>query len=200
MLQVVQKEHFSFFPREQFGPLRFHCAQPPPQQENIKQSRHSERLLPHWKTQHNHFIPYSLQRKRVRGREKEREVILAQTCCLITPHAYAEKHLRDQTKLVHKSRDLRFQNQSNWSEHLLLSKHPSYVNITVWNSWQRERARKSYCTYNICNILLALQYFVWRTVTKHNHCSALRLTAKLSQSHLGITQKENKHFSGADVK
>lgn len=169
MLQVVQKEHFSFFPREQFGPLRFHCAQPPPQQENIKQSRHSERLLPHWKTQHNHFIPYSLQRKRVRGREKEREVILAQTCCLITPHAYAEKHLRDQTKLVHKSRDLRFQNQSNWSEYLLLSKHPSYVNITLWNSWLRgkepERATAPIIFaifYLHCNILSDV---LWRSTT-----------------------------------
>lgn len=109
MLQVVQKEHFFFFSHEQFGPLRLHCAQPPPQQENIKQSRHSKRLLPHWKTQHNHFIPYSLQRKRVRGREKEREVILAQTCCLIMPHVYAEKHLRYQTELVNKSRHLGFQ-------------------------------------------------------------------------------------------
>lgn len=163
------KGAFLFFSHEQFGPLRLHCAQPPPQQENIKQSRHSERLLPHWKTQYNHFIPYSLQRKRVRGRENEREVILAQTCCLIMPHAYGKKNLRDQTELVNKSRrHLGFQinltevNICYWvSIHLMYCKHYSMKRLTEIK--KRAIAPKIFAILCFrCNILSDVP---WRSTT-----------------------------------
>ncbi len=64
------KGAFLFFYHEQFGSLRLHCAQPPPQQENIKQSRHSERL-----TEKRSIITLSpiLFRERGQGGERKRE-------------------------------------------------------------------------------------------------------------------------------